>query len=335
MQFLNDYGLFLLKLISTIAAIIILIAAILAIATKDKMKAKAKLNVQSLNEKFNEYKQALYDVIQDKDQLKLLKKAEKALHKKTEDKPRLFVLNFHGDIRASHVNALKEEITALLLIAKPHDEVLIRIESGGGLVNAYGLAASQLDRIKAANLRLIIAVDKIAASGGYLMACVASHIIAAPFAIVGSIGVLAQLPNFHRLLKHKDIDIEQFTAGEYKRTVTLFGENTAKGRSKMQQEVNDTHELFKEYIIHHRPQVPIDQVATGEYWFAQKAIHFNLVDELRTSDDYLCQNANTHEIYEVEYKVKKPLIQRLAGASAQLWQKCLNLGRVNTGQDYI
>jgi len=337
MQFLNEYGLFLLKLISIIVAIVIVLFAIIVIVFKDKIKSTSQLHIHPLHKKFNAYRRVLFEASNDKQQLKLLKKSEKESEKKAklDKKNRLFVINFHGDIRASQVTALREEVTALLLVATPHDEVLIRLESGGGLVNAYGLAASQLHRIRAANIRLTVAVDKIAASGGYLMACVAHQIIAAPFAIIGSIGVIAQLPNFHRFLKDKHIDIEQFTAGEYKRTVTLFGENTSKGRTKMQEEVNETHELFKDYINQNRPHVPIDQVANGEYWFAQKAIEYNLVDEIQTSDDYLVKFDKTADIFEIEYKIKKPLIQRLTSGGANLWQKCLSLGKVNTGQDYI
>ena len=109
---------------------------------------------------------------------------------------------------------------------------------------AYGLAASQMQRIRDKKLKLTVCVDKVAASGGYMMAVVADKIIAAPFAVLGSIGVLAQVPNFHRLLKKHDVDFEMLTAGKYKRTLTMFGENTDKGREKFQEDIEDTHVLF-------------------------------------------------------------------------------------------
>lgn len=333
MDFLNNYGLFLAKLVSVLVAILILLAGIIAIIGKDKSKLQgAKLNIRPLNKKFREYSLQLLEALEDKSQIKALKKTIK---NKKPTSQRLFVLNFNGDIRASHVNALREEITAILLIATPKDEVLVRLESSGGLVNAYGLAASQLSRLKEAQIKLTVAVDKIAASGGYLMACVADHILAAPFAIIGSIGVIAQLPNFHRLLKDKHIDFEQITAGEYKRTLTLLGENTKKGREKMQEEVDEMHALFKAHIQHYRPSVLLEQAATGEYWPAQKAQEYQLVDALNTSDDYLLKASKTVDIYEIEYKVKKSFSQRLLSNAASLWHKGIQSISAKTGQDYL
>jgi serine protease SohB len=179
------------------------------------------------------------------------------------------------------------------------------------MVHAYGLAAAQLARIRQRGIPLIVTVDKVAASGGYLMACIADKIFAAPFAIIGSIGVIVQLPNFHRLLKEKNIDFEQLTAGNYKRTLTLFGENTEAGREKLHQEIEEVHHLFKQLIHENRPQLDIEKVATGEHWLAKQAIEFKLVDELRTSDDYLLEQSNTANLFEVRYEVKKSFIEKL------------------------
>jgi len=215
------------------------------------------------------------------------------------------------------VASLREEITIILTVARPADEVVLRLESGGGLVHAYGLAASQLTRIKDKQIRLTIAVDKIAASGGYLMACVADHIIAAPFAVVGSIGVLAQLPNFNRFLKRHDIDFEQFTAGEFKRTVTLFGENTDEDRARFRQEIDETHRLFKAFVKTHR-DLDMATVATGEHWYGTRALELKLVDELCTSDDYLLHASKTAELYQVSFRPKKPFIDRLSSLASIL-----------------
>ena len=229
----------------------------------------------------------------------------------TEEKGRLFVINFDGDIEASEVENLREEITAIVSIADEKDEVLVRLESPGGLVHAYGLAASQLSRIKAANLKLTVSVDQVAASGGYMMACVADKIIAAPFAILGSIGVVAELPNFHRLLKHNKVDYEQHTAGEYKRTITMFSENTEAARKKFKQELEETHDLFKQFIEQNRPSLDIAKVATGEHWYGTQALSLGLIDKIQTSDDYIVSRAEETEIFEIEYHVKKPLAERL------------------------
>ncbi len=228
-----------------------------------------------------------------------------------EQKGRLFVINFDGDVEASGVENLREEITAIISIADKKDEVLLRLESPGGLVHSYGLAASQLSRIKAANLKLTIAVDQVAASGGYMMACVADKIIAAPFAILGSIGVVAELPNFHRLLKHNKVDYEQHTAGEYKRTITMFSENTEAGRKKFKQELEETHQLFKQFIEQNRPDLDLKKVATGEHWYGTQALELGLIDEILTSDDYIVSKAEDTDIFEIEYHIKKPLAERL------------------------
>ncbi len=324
MEFLSDYGLFLAKLVSLVAGILIAVAGIIALSSKDKKKQKGKLEVTKINKKFKEYTDTLLEAVHDKQTSKQLKKSAKAAAKKAKNAPaakRLFVLNFHGDIRASAVNALREEVTALLLLAKPEDEVLLRLESGGGLVNAYGLAASQLQRIKDAKIKLTIAVDKVAASGGYMMACVADYIIAAPFSIIGSIGVLAQLPNFHRLLKKNNIDFEQIMAGQYKRTLTVLGENTKDGRDKMQQEVDETHDLFKSFIKMHRSDVDIQKVATGEHWYGSLAYDLALVDELRTSDDFLLTRSKDTDIFEINFKLKKSLSQRLSSSAINLYDQ--------------
>jgi len=233
---------------------------------------------------------------------------------KTDDdsKGRLFVIDFDGDVEASAVANLREEITAIISAASSNDRVLVRLESPGGMVHSYGLAASQLSRIKAANLKLIIAVDQVAASGGYMMACVADQIIAAPFAVVGSIGVVAELPNFHRLLKHNKVDYEQHTAGEYKRTLTMFSENTDAARLKFKQELEETHDLFKQFIIDNRPSLDIDKVATGEHWYGTQALELGLIDKIQTSDDFVINAAAEEDVFEIAYQVKKPLSERLS-----------------------
>ena len=225
------------------------------------------------------------------------------------------MLDFDGDIRASAVESLREEVTALLSDPREDDEVLVRLESSGGMVHSYGFASSQLSRIKSKGVSLTVSVDKVAASGGYMMACVANRIIGAPFAIIGSIGVVAQLPNFHKLLKKNDIDFEMFTAGEHKRTVTVFGENTEKGREKFREELEDTHTLFKEFVKENRESVDVDAVATGEVWYGQRAIDRNLVDALETSDDYIQSRLDTHGIYSVKYVPRKNWQQRLGMAA--------------------
>lgn len=247
------------------------------------------------------------------------KKADSDKEHKLERKKRVYVLSFDGDIKASATDALRESITAVLSLAESHDEVVLKLESPGGVVHGYGLAASQLDRFVQKKIPLTVCVDKVAASGGYMMACVADKILSAPFAILGSIGVVAQLPNFNKILKKHDVDYDIFTAGKYKRTVTMLGENTEEGRKKFMEDLEDTHVLFKEFIAEHRPQVDLEDVATGEIWFGRRALDKNLIDGIITSDQYLADLHPEADILAVDYEFKKSFQERLGvGVSAAL-----------------
>lgn len=322
MSFLLHYTEFLLKISTIVLAILILAGGLFAIARKAKEQTKLKLCVKKLNKKYQELAETLNAEILTKLERKKLAKEKKIQSKKQSKqlKKRLFVLNFQGDIKGAAVNSLREEITAILQVATPQDEVVLKLESGGGMVSPYGLAASQLNRLKDKHIPLTVSIDKIAASGGYLMACVADQIIAAPFAIIGSIGVVAQLPNFHRFLKKKDIDFELLTAGEYKRTLTMFGENTQKARQKTQDDLEEIHRLFKSFIKKNRKEVDIDQVATGAHWLGQDALSLKLVDKLITSDDYLSNKACSEQtnIYELQYLAKKSMSEKLSEKLTQI-----------------
>lgn len=329
MEFLGDYGLFLAKSVTIVLAIIAVVGGVAAVAARGKKQGEqGTIEVTHLNEELEEMKQTLEEAVLDKDEMKALikeeKKKEKEERKKKkksqEEEPRrkrVFVLDFDGDIKASELEPLREEISAVLTLAEKEDEVVIRLESGGGMVHSYGLAASQLERIKRKEIPLTVCVDQVAASGGYMMACLGDRLLAAPFAIVGSIGVIAQLPNFHRLLKKNDIDYEVLTAGEYKRTLTMFGQNTDKGREKFLEELEDTHQLFKDFVSEFRPQVDIDKVATGEVWFGKRAIDANLIDELMTSDEYLTEACDEADVFIVRYEEKKSLQDKLSSFAVE------------------
>lgn len=316
MEFLIDYGLFLAKTITIIIGILLIIGGGFAMAKKNKEKLQDTVEVKNLNKHFEEMAFAIKKESMNKKELKKYFKSRKNEQKgksdKKEKKSNVYVLNFKGDIKASAVNTLREEINAILNVAGEKDEVLLSLESSGGTVNGYGLAASQLERIKMRNIPLTIAVDKVAASGGYMMAAVANELIAAPFAVVGSIGVVAQIPNFHKLLKKNQIDYEMVTAGEYKRTLTMFGENTDKAREKVEEQVEDAHSLFKSFISKNRENLEIDKVATGEYWYGTQAKDLGLIDNIKTSDDYLIDKNKDFNLYQITYKGKKTLTEKIS-----------------------
>ncbi|KXI30813.1 protease SohB [Paraglaciecola hydrolytica] len=325
MEFLYEYGLFLAQAITIVVAILLALGGIIGLVSKQK-SGKGHLEISSLSEKLEDLANYSRSMLLSKEQLKKFtkeqKKAAKQQKKTAEDKPagQLFVVDFKGSMDAHEVDSLREEITAILTVAKAEDEVLIRLESGGGVVHGYGLAASQLQRLRDKNIKLTVAVDKVAASGGYMMACVADHVLAAKFAIIGSIGVIAQLPNFNKLLKKSNIEWEQHTAGEFKRTLTMFGENNDQGREKFREELEEVHQMFKGFVHEHRPALEIAKVATGEYWYGSKALELGLVDAIQTSDDYLLQANETKKIFIVKYAIKKNVAERLGLAASTMFE---------------
>ena len=325
MEFLYEYGLFLAKTATLVLAIGLVVGLIAgAAAAKNKAK-KGQLQFTDLSKHYQSMAEEMQQHLLEKKQFKQWQKAQRAV--KPDHRAKLFVLDFNGSLDARETESLREEVTAILAVASKEDEVLLRLESGGGVVHGYGLAASQLDRLRQHPLNLTVAIDKVAASGGYMMACIGNTILAAPFAIVGSIGVIAQLPNFNKLLKKHNVDFEQFTAGEYKRTVTLFGENTDKGRQKFQHELEDTHRLFKQFVLQHRPQLDIDKVATGEHWFGHQALGLNLVDTIQTSDDYILTQMSQRQVFQVKYQLRKGIAEKVGMGSASIishyWQRLI------------
>ena len=313
--FFADYGLFLLKTLTLVGAIVVVIGA--AAAANRKGSGQETLEVEHLNEKYKKVASALKKAILRKDEWKQEAKAEKerqkAEAKSTERRPRSFIIEFKGDLKASAVPSLRAEVSAILDVAADGDDVIVLLDNHGGVVHEHGLAASQLVRIREREIPLTVVVDKVAASGGYLMACVANTIYAAPFAILGSIGVIAQLPNFNRLLDSKGVDFEQVTAGQHKRNVTMFGKNTDEDRAKLKEELEDVHQLFKNVVTEYRPGLDVAKIATGEHWYGKHALDLGLADGLKTSDELLAETAGERDLYRVSYRIKQPLQKRLLG----------------------
>jgi serine protease SohB len=323
LEFIYEYGLFLAKVVTFVVAIAIVIGLLVSAGMKGPKTNKGQITIAHLNHRFDAMREALQHAVLSEQGLKALTKSQKKEAKQKEKaekkdskleatrRKRVFVLDFDGDIKASAVAELRETVTAVLTIAEPLDEVVLKLESGGGMVHSYGLASSQLARLTSKQIPLTVCVDKVAASGGYMMACVANKVLAAPFAVIGSIGVVAQIPNFHKILKKNDVDFEMLTAGKYKRTLTMLGENTSEGRKKFIEDLEDTHVLFKNFVAEHRQQLDIEEVATGEIWFGSRALDKKLIDVISTSDEYLYGLSSDADLYEVTYEHKKSLPEKL------------------------
>lgn len=283
-------------------------------------KLPAEVRISHLNARVNEQRKKVAQATATKfEMLQLAQQMSKETRLRKKNNQKVFVIDFKGDMQASAVENLREEVTLVLATAKAgRDRVVVRLESPGGMVHGYGLAAAQLVRLRDAGFHLTICVDKVAASGGYMMACIGSEIFAAPFAVLGSIGVVAQVPNFNRLLKEHHVDFELYTAGQYKRTVTMFGENTAEGKEKFEEELQQTHVLFKHFVEKYRPQLNVEKVATGEHWYGQDSLQLNLVDKLQTSDEYLLGLLTQHDVYLIQTRRKPSLGEKLGLQAAQV-----------------
>lgn len=319
MDYLLQYGLFLAKAITLIISLVVVIGIAIGLSNRARKHAEGELEIEQLNETYEQMSNVIQLATLPPGKRKLWhkekKKSDKDKKTNSEIRSRVFLLDFKGDMRASAVASLRQEITAILTQAKPEDEVVVRLESGGGMVHSYGLAASQLDRIRQQNIPLTVCVDKVAASGGYMMACVANKILAAPFAMIGSIGVVAQLPNFNRLLKKHDVDVELHTAGDYKRTLTMFGENTEEGRDKFIEDLEEIHNIFKDFVKNHRQPVDINEISTGKVWLGYHALDKSLVDELKTSDTYLVERSAEADIFLVKFVYHKSLPEKFGLAA--------------------
>jgi serine protease SohB len=323
MEFFLDYGLFFAKTITLVILFIVVLTAIFSLAARGQHADRLK--IKNVTRRYAETKERMQREVLPKKEFKKIQKAQKKADKdeREQSRKRVFVLRFVGNIKASATKYLRDEVSAILSVADKSDEVVLCLENAGGLVHEHGFAASQLTRFKQHELGLTIVVDKVAASGGYMMACVADKIVAAPFSVIGSIGVIAQMPNFSRLLDKNGVDFEMIKAGENKRTITMFGKNTDEDRAKFTEQIEDTHELFKDFIHEQRASVDLAKVATGEHWYGRRALELNLVDELMTSDDYLWQLSTTADIYEVSHVVPKSLSEKLMGSAQSALDRVL------------
>ena len=327
MEWLAEYGLFLAKAVTVVAALAVVAGIVAGAArqTRAGRKRSAVPEVVPLNRDYRRMTAAFERAALPRKSARARRKTDKAQRKARDkaerrrlaggaqrERRRVFVLDFKGDLRASGVDALRDEVTLVLAVASERDEVVVRLENAGGAAHGHGLGASQLARVRARGIPLTVAVDRVAASGGYMMACVANRILAAPFAIVGSIGAFAAIPNLHRLLDARGVDIEEFQAGEFKRTVTMLGKNTDAGRAKLQEQLDNIHKLFREFVAEYRPSLEVERVSTGEYWHGRDALDLDLVDELRTSDDYLYEASREADLYHVRGAGRPRLRDRLA-----------------------
>ncbi|MFT4694604.1 MAG: serine protease SohB [Francisella sp.] len=301
---------FALSVILVVVAIVFVVGSFFSLLAKAKQEvaelAKGRLTIRKLGDDYKETKNEILETVLDKKEYKNYTKEQKKAAKKDKPENKVFVINFKGDMHASQVEGLREEVSAVLAAAKANDEIIVRIDSPGGVVNGYGFAAAQLERIRQADLSLTICIDQVAASGGYMMSAVGHKIISAPFAIVGSIGVIGQVPNIHDLLEKNGINIEMHTSGEFKRTLTTMGKNTEEGREKFKQDLHNIHELFKKHILAYRPSLDMQKVGTGEYWFGKDALELGLVDKIQTYDDYIIEHLNNDlDVYQIEFVIKK------------------------------
>ncbi|WP_148253944.1 protease SohB [Aidingimonas lacisalsi] len=316
-EWLYEFGMFLAQTLILLVALGVVVA-IVARSRSGQGGEKSRLRIEDLSQRYRKRQRQLrlsgLTSSARKSLAKTFRKEDKRLQAakgEGQAKHRVWVLDFQGDLKASATTRFSQEISALLGVAESGDEVVVRLESAGGLVHAYGHAAAEFDRLRTAGIKTTVCVDKVAASGGYLMACCAEKLMVAPFAVLGSIGVIAQLPNVHRLLQRHDVDVELHTAGRYKRTLTLFGENTDEGRDKFREDLEHIHALFKQYVGERRPALDIDSVATGESWYGSDAVENGLADVLSTSESYLLERMQYARVLSLHLETRKGVAERM------------------------
>ena len=277
--------------LAAVAAAVLLILRIMSANRAERRESDSDLQITDLGKQLAERANKVKRRLMPKKERKELAKRSKAEASTENYNSTVFVIDFRPKLRAREVETLRKEVDVITQLATPRDEVLVRIDSPGGTVTGYGHAASQLLRIHNIGVPLTICVDEIAASGGYMCAAVADKIVAAPFAFIGSIGVVAGIPNFVGLMNKLGVRYFELTAGENKRTLTPFSEPTPEKQAVEQQRLEAIHRAFKELIKKRRPNLDIDRVADGNYWLAVDAKELGLVDMIQTSDEYLLEQA--------------------------------------------
>ncbi|KZX82185.1 hypothetical protein A3715_00045, partial [Oleiphilus sp. HI0009] len=278
-----------------------------------KKNSDGRIIVKSLNEEYQEIQDALLKF----KPLKPIKSSSIRKFKASPNKQSIFVLDFKGDKTASSVGSLSKEVSAILSVAKPNDEVFLRLESPGGTITGYGLASQQLIRLREAGIRLVVSVDEIATSGGYMMAAVGDRIIASPTSMLGSIGVIMEVPNFYNLLDRAGVQFHQFTAGKHKRLVSMTNKIGDAAKDQINQDLEKSHELFKNHVHTYRNSVNLESVSHGDVWSAKYCLDNKLVDDLMTSEAYLFDRASRANIFHISWDVERSFSDKLSSFAAQ------------------
>lgn len=307
------------------------------IVPRPRRSAGPNISVISLNREYESVTEQVRNLLEEEesgdvpDSLLTVVEQEPQVKKETEeeqdeedDRPRMFALEYKGDIMGTSNDDLIALVSTILGVAREGDEVVISIESGGGTVPAYGLASSQIQRLRDAGIKVTACIDKVAASGGYMMASTADHVVCAPFGVVGSIGVVSAFPNYNNLLSKIGVDYKEYTAGEFKRTVSPMAPVTPEKEQKFTEQLEETHSLFKAHVSKHRPELDIDSVSTGEHWYGQQAIGLGLVDELATSDDWLIRKIDDYEVYVVRFTRPLTLREKISESITDAGVKIFN-----------
>ena len=315
MSFWIDFGGFALKSFWLAAMIAIVLVVPIIIGARSQRRREDEVKVTSLDDRFD-LMEAQIRIATDgaKGAKAFLKARKKEAKQRDENAKRVYVIGFKGDPMASGHAAFARKITAALVAARPDkDEIVVSITSPGGIVSGYGLMAAQMQRVRRAGVELTACVDQVAASGGYMMAVAANRIVAAPFAVVGSIGVVAQVPNVSRLLKKIDVDYEELTAGEHKRPISVLAPISEEGREHFKTKLEETHVAFKDFVRENRPALNVEAVGDGDYWYATDALKLGLIDAIATSDEYLLAQRGKARLFVIDAPEKKTLMKVLFG----------------------
>ena len=159
--------------------------------------------------------------------------------------------------------------------------VIVHIDSPGGTTAGAEQLYDSLVQLKAKK-PMVVVVDGLCASGGYIAALASDHIIAQSASLVGSIGVLFQYPNFTDLMKTVGVKVEEIKSSPLKAAPNGFEPTSPEARAALASVVMDSYEWFKKLVRDNRKMDPatLEKVADGRVFTGRQAIELKLIDEI-------------------------------------------------------
>ncbi|WP_343192796.1 S49 family peptidase [Buchnera aphidicola (Taiwanaphis decaspermi)] len=301
MEFIYSYILFIIKTLSVLFFLHLFSKIIIIyILKKNDIYLNNTLKVELLN---NHYKKL-------KNDLSFFQK-KKIINQKNvyNKKSNLYILDYNDKIKKNKIKKLREEISSIILVAKKNDEVLLRLENTSDIVYEYGLVIAQLQRLRKKGIKLIISIDKIVSNGGYIIACVADHISASPFSIIGPINIVVNIPNIDKYTQTSNLNNQLNDCNTFTK-LTLIKNNTKIYVNKIFNKLDIKKYIRNSFIKDMRPSLNLNKIFNQNYWIGENAINEKLIDSINTSDDILFSKKDTHNLLKIKYVYKSNIVEK-------------------------